>query len=110
MRKHLSSASSAKDKPTLHDLDDLDLAKKAEARFAKREQIMQPQPKLRPTTFGKIVIGLLIGVALTIIVVLVERATTLFISELVGLYLILVIIILGRQQKKLKDQAKGRRQ
>lgn len=56
----------------------------------------------------KLVIGLLIGVALTIIVVLVERATTTFISQLVGLYLVLAIIVIGRQNKKLKAQAKER--
>jgi hypothetical protein len=67
MTAHTSSASSAKDENSFINLDELlrdHEAAQAQARLAKREQIMQPkakQPPLRPTKRGAFIGGLVLG-------------------------------------------------
>jgi hypothetical protein len=79
MRKHLSSTLSAKDKRILSNLDDLNLtmrlespfmtdtereALQAEARHARRRQILQPRKPIHPTKFGMFIAGLIAGALL----------------------------------------------
>jgi hypothetical protein len=90
MPSHLSSAKSAKDKRSLSNLDDLDLAMKTDSRFnnhleydpvkaeirhAKRKHIMEPQPKLRLSKYGLFIAGLTAGAAFTGLIAFVIRTT-----------------------------------
>jgi hypothetical protein len=81
MRKHLSSAKSAKDKYTLVDLDDLALAmhadstfmsdteyEAAQARLAKRKAILQPRKPIRLSKYGMFIAGICAGAILAFII------------------------------------------
>lgn len=92
MSKHLSSVKNAKDKLTLHDLDDLDLAMKAEARFAKRVQIMQPRKPIRLSRYGLFIAGLIAGFHITLLTVFVMAVS----GTIAGIMLVIgIALILG---------------
>ena len=75
---------------------------------AKDKSPKKPRQPLRLTSWGKIIlIGIPIGAVLMLLGVVIERATNLFISELVILWIIIIIGIISRQNKKLQDKAKG---
>lgn len=92
MTKHLSSVKNAKDTMTLHDLDDLDLAMKAEARFAKREQIMQPRKPIRLSRYGLFIAGLTAGAMFALLIAFVIKTT----GPISGIMLVIgIAMILG---------------
>jgi hypothetical protein len=112
MSKHLSSATSAKDKRILSNLDDLNLkmrlespfmtdtereALKAEARHAKRRQIMQPLPKLRPTLFGMFIAGILAGALVTLLIAFVSNVSGTGASIALALGIAVTLGVIGVQ-------------
>jgi hypothetical protein len=107
---HLSSAKSAKDKRILSNLDDLNLtlrlespfmtdtereALKAEARHAKRRQIMQPRKPIRLTKFGLFIAGLLWGAVITLLIAFVVNVSGIFAGVAVALGTALILTVIG---------------
>jgi hypothetical protein len=108
MSKHLSSAKSAKDKMTLVDLDDLALAmhadatfmsdkdyEAAQARLAKRKQIMAPRKPIHLSRYGLFIAGLTAGALLSLLVAFVMRTTGTLSGIMLAIGTALVLGVIG---------------
>jgi hypothetical protein len=110
MRKHLSSTLSAKDKRILTNLDDLNLtlrlespfmtdtereALQAEARHARRRQIMQPRKPIHLTRFGWFIAGLWAGVIIAALIAFVMRTSGTFAGVALALGTGIIIAVIG---------------